>query len=70
MLDLSDADSIDLHSNASIIEVLKEKEKDVGTNDLSDTDVYFDFMPKKVKNDTNPLFQATNLDLLRKEVKS
>ena len=50
MLDFSSADSIDLNSNASIVDVLKTTEKDLLTNDLSDSDVYFDFMPKRPKH--------------------
>ena len=58
-LDLSSADSIDLNSNTSMIDVLKTAEKDILQNENIDEELYFQFMPKKANNSLNPLFQAT-----------
>ena len=71
-LDLSCADSIDLNSNSSMIDALKNVEKDIlATEDNDDSELYFQFMPKKVNNSSNPLFQATtNLESLRTNLES
>ena len=71
-LDLSCADSIDLNSNSSMIDALKNVDKDIlATEENDDSEFYFQFMPKKINNSSNPLFQATtNLESLRTNLES
>lgn len=55
------ADSINLTENTSGLDVFKQSEEELGQ--YKDEEIYFQFMPKKSNNSSNPLFQAT-LNLL------
>lgn len=55
-----------------MIDALKNVDKDIlATEENDDSEFYFQFMPKKINNSSNPLFQATtNLESLRTNLES
>ena len=65
-LDLSSADSIDISCNNSVIEASKTVKESFSFGNVLEPETYFDFMPKRKSNESNPLFQGTiNLNSLK-----
>jgi hypothetical protein len=66
-LDLSSADSIDINCSNSNIDPNKAARDGFAFGNVLEPETYFDFMPKRKSNVSNPLFQGTsNLQDLKK----